>query len=80
MDLFGVDKRGLDRVDRELLGLLAGKFNAKPVGLSTLAVALGEEPETIESVIEPFLIRTGLLARTQRGREITQSGIDHLAS
>lgn len=80
MDLFGVDKRGLDRVDRELLGLLAGKFNAKPVGLSTLAVALGEEPETIESVIEPFLIRTGLLARTQRGREITQSGLDHLAS
>lgn len=80
MDLFGVDKRGLDRVDRELLGLLAGKFNAKPVGLSTLAVALGEEPETIESVIEPFLIRTGFLARTQRGREITQSGIDHLAS
>jgi Holliday junction DNA helicase RuvB len=80
MDLFGVDKRGLDRVDRELLWLLAGKFNAKPVGLSTLAVALGEEPETIESVIEPFLIRTGLLARTQRGREITQSGLDHLAS
>jgi Holliday junction DNA helicase RuvB len=80
MDLFGVDKRGLDRVDRELLGLLAGKFNAKPVGLSTLAVALGEEPETIESVIEPFLIRTGFLARTQRGREITQSGLDHLAS
>jgi Holliday junction DNA helicase RuvB len=80
MDLFGVDKRGLDRVDRELLSLLAQKFNAKPVGLSTLAVALGEEPETIEAVIEPFLIRSGLLARTQRGREITQTGIDHLAS
>lgn len=80
MDLFGVDRKGLDRVDRDLLGLLAGKFNAKPVGLSTLAVALGEEPETIESVIEPFLIRSGFLARTQRGREITQSGIDHLAS
>jgi Holliday junction DNA helicase RuvB len=80
MELFGVDQRGLDRVDRELLGLLAKKFNAKPVGLSTLAVALGEEPETIEAVIEPFLIRSGFLARTQRGREITQSGIDHLAS
>ncbi len=80
MELFGVDKRGLDRVDRELLGLLAEKFNARPVGLSTLAVALGEEPETIEAVIEPFLIRSGFLARTQRGREITQSGIDHLAS
>lgn len=80
MALFGVDRRGLDRVDRELLALLAEKFNAKPVGLSTLAVALGEEPETIESVIEPYLIRSGLLARTQRGREITQMGIDHLAS
>ncbi len=80
MELFGVDRRGLDRVDRELLGLLATKFNAKPVGLSTLAVALGEEPETIEAVIEPFLIRSGFLARTQRGREITQTGIDHLAS
>lgn len=80
MELFGVDKRGLDRVDRELLNVLAQKFNAKPVGLSTLAVALGEEPETIEAVIEPFLIRSGFLARTQRGREITQSGIEHLAS
>ncbi|MFZ9744782.1 MAG: Holliday junction branch migration DNA helicase RuvB [Aquiluna sp.] len=80
MELFGVDRRGLDRVDRELLGLLATKFNAKPVGLSTLAVALGEEPETIEAVIEPFLIRSGFLARTQRGREITQTGIEHLAS
>ena len=79
MDLFGVDTLGLDRVDRDLLTLLAEKFNTRPVGLSTLAVALGEEPETIEAVIEPFLIRSGLLARTQRGREITQAGIDHLA-
>jgi Holliday junction DNA helicase RuvB len=80
MELFGIDKLGLDRVDRDFLDLLAGKFNAKPVGLSTLAVALGEEPETIESVIEPFLIRSGLISRTQRGREITQLGISHLAS
>lgn len=79
MELFGVDTLGLDRVDRDLLTLLAEKFNTRPVGLSTLAVALGEEPETIEAVIEPFLIRSGLLARTQRGREITQAGIDHLA-
>ena len=79
MELFGVDSLGLDRVDRDLLRLLAEKFNTRPVGLSTLAVALGEEPETIEAVIEPFLIRSGLLARTQRGREITQAGIDHLA-
>jgi Holliday junction DNA helicase RuvB len=80
MELFAVDNLGLDRVDRDLLTLLAEKFNTRPVGLSTLAVALGEEPETIEAVIEPFLIRSGLLVRTQRGREITQAGIDHLAS
>jgi Holliday junction DNA helicase RuvB len=80
MELFGIDQLGLDRVDRDYLDLLAGKFNAKPVGLSTLAVALAEEPETIEAVIEPFLIRSGLIAKTQRGREITQAGIDHLAS
>jgi len=79
MELFTVDSLGLDRVDRDLLTLLAEKFNTRPVGLSTLSVALGEEPETIEAVIEPFLIRSGLLARTQRGREITQAGIDHLA-
>ncbi len=79
MELFAVDPLGLDRVDRDLLKLLAEKFNTRPVGLSTLSVALGEEPETIEAVIEPFLIRSGLLARTQRGREITQAGIDHLA-
>lgn len=79
MELFGIDTLGLDRVDRDLLKLLAEKFNTRPVGLSTLAVALGEEPDTIEAVIEPYLIRAGLLARTQRGREITQTGLEHLA-
>ena len=78
MALFEVDKLGLDRVDRTLLTMLATKFSAKPVGLSTLAVALGEEPETIEAVIEPFLIRAGLLQRTPRGREITSHGLAHL--
>lgn len=78
MELFEVDQLGLDRVDRTLLLMLATKFSAKPVGLSTLAVALGEEPETIESVIEPFLIRAGLMHRTPRGREITPSGLAHL--
>tara|TARA_B110000977_G_scaffold7422_1_gene10186 strand:- start:625 stop:1596 length:972 start_codon:yes stop_codon:yes gene_type:complete len=78
MALFEVDKLGLDRVDRTLLTMLATKFSAKPVGLSTLAVALGEEPETIEAVIEPFLIRAGLLQRTPRGREITSHGLFHL--
>ena len=78
MELFEVDEFGLDRVDRQLLNLLATKFSAKPVGLSTLAVAIGEEPDTIESVIEPYLIRTGLIHRTPRGREITQTGLAHL--
>jgi len=78
MALFEVDKLGLDRVDRTLLMMLATKFSAKPVGLSTLSVALGEEPETIEAVIEPFLIRAGLLQRTPRGREITSHGLVHL--
>lgn len=78
MELFEVDSMGLDRVDRALLQLLATKFSAKPVGLSTLAVAIGEEPDTIEAVIEPFLIRMGLLNRTPRGREITQAGLAHL--
>lgn len=78
MELFEVDEFGLDRVDRALLNLLATKFSAKPVGLSTLAVAIGEEPDTIEAVIEPYLIRTGLLHRTPRGREITEAGLRHL--
>lgn len=79
MELFEVDQLGLDRVDRTLLNMLATKFRAKPVGLSTLAVALGEEPETIEAVVEPFLIRAGLIQRTPRGREITALGLQHLA-
>jgi Holliday junction DNA helicase RuvB len=80
MELFEVDSLGLDRVDRALLNLLATKFSAKPVGLSTLAVAIGEEPDTIEAVIEPFLIRMGLINRTPRGREITQAGLSHLGN
>lgn len=80
MELFEVDSLGLDRVDRALLDLLATKFSAKPVGLSTLAVAIGEEPDTIEAVIEPFLIRMGLINRTPRGREITQAGLSHLGN
>ncbi len=78
MELFEVDELGLDRVDRALMNLLATKFSAKPVGLSTLAVAIGEEPDTIESVVEPYLIRTGLIQRTPRGREITRAGLSHL--
>jgi holliday junction DNA helicase RuvB len=78
MELFEIDAAGLDRVDRQILELLATKFSARPVGLSTLAVAIGEEPDTIEAVIEPYLIRKGLIQRTPRGREITESGKAHL--
>ena len=80
MALFEIDNQGLDRVDRQILRLLATQFAAKPVGLSTLAVAIGEEPDTIEAVIEPYLIRIGFIQRTPRGREITQSGIAHISS
>jgi Holliday junction DNA helicase RuvB len=78
MDIFEIDQAGLDRVDRQLLSLLATKFSSRPVGLSTLAVAIGEEPDTIEAVLEPYLIRQGLLQRTPRGREITEAGKAHL--
>ncbi len=80
MALFEIDEQGLDRVDRQILRLLATQFASKPVGLSTLAVAVGEEPDTIEAVIEPYLIRIGFIQRTPRGREITQSGILHISS
>jgi Holliday junction DNA helicase RuvB len=79
MALFEIDSQGLDRVDRQILRLLATQFAAKPVGLSTLAVAIGEEPDTIEAVIEPYLIRIGYILRTSRGREITQAGIQHIS-
>ena len=78
MELFEIDPEGLDRVDIAILTLLATKFASKPVGLSTLAVAIGEEPDTIEAVIEPYLIRKGFLQRTPRGREITPHGLAHL--
>jgi holliday junction DNA helicase RuvB len=80
MSLFEIDSQGLDRVDRQILRLLSTQFRAKPVGLSTLAVAIGEEPDTIESVIEPYLIRIGFLHRTPRGREITPAGLTHIES
>ncbi|WP_243718633.1 Holliday junction branch migration DNA helicase RuvB [Actinomadura sp. KC06] len=76
--LYEVDERGLDRLDRAVLGSLLRKFGGGPVGLSTLAVAVGEEPETVEVVAEPFLVRQGLLARTPRGRVATGAAWAHL--
>jgi holliday junction DNA helicase RuvB len=76
--LYEVDAEGLDRLDRSVLDALLRKFGGGPVGLSTLAVAVGEEPETVEVVAEPFLVRKGLIARTPRGRIATPSAWRHL--
>jgi holliday junction DNA helicase RuvB len=78
LELYEVDFRGLDRLDRGVLEAVVRRFGGGPVGLSTLAVALGEEAETVEVVAEPFLVRCGLLARTPRGRVATAAGWSHL--
>jgi len=80
LDLLEVDGEGLERMDRELLEAVALKFGGGPVGLSTLAVALGEEPDTIEDVYEPYLLQLGFLQRTPRGRVITELGRGHIGS
>ncbi len=78
LTLFEVDESGLDRLDRAVLDALCRRFGGGPVGVSTLAVAVGEERETVEEVAEPFLVRRGLLARTPRGRVATGAGWQHL--
>ncbi len=80
LELFEVDDVGLERVDRDLLDAVAHKFEGGPVGLSTLAVALGEEPDTIEDVYEPYLLQLGFLQRTPRGRVITALGREHIGT
>jgi holliday junction DNA helicase RuvB len=78
LELYEVDESGLDRLDHAVLGALVRKFGGGPVGLSTLAVAVGEEAETVEVVAEPFLVRAGLMARTPRGRVATPAAWEHL--
>src|SRR5437773_3985339 len=78
LELYEVDEQGLDRLDRAVLGALVRRFGGGPVGLSTLAVAVGEEAETVEVVAEPFLVRAGLMARTPRGRVATPAAWEHL--
>jgi Holliday junction DNA helicase RuvB len=78
LGVFGVDDRGLDKVDRTILAALCQQFRGGPVGLSTLAIAVGEQPETVEDVYEPFLIQQGLLARTSRGRVAMPAAYEHL--
>jgi holliday junction DNA helicase RuvB len=76
--LLEVDEQGLERTDRALLAAVVDKFGGGPVGLSTLAVALGEEPDTIEDVYEPYLLQLGFLQRTPRGRIVTELGREHV--
>ena len=78
LDLYDVDAIGLDRLDRAVLDTIVRKFRGGPVGLSTLAVSVGEEPETIESVVEPYLVRIGFLGRTPRGRIATPEAYRHM--
>ncbi len=78
LSIYEVDELGLDRLDRSVLVALIDRFNGGPVGLSTLAIAVGEEVETVEAVAEPFLVRNGLMARTPRGRVATAAGYLHL--
>ncbi len=78
LEMLEVDERGLDRLDREILSAICAKFAGGPVGLSTLAVAVGEEQDTIEDVYEPYLLQEGLIKRTPRGRTATPAAFEHL--
>lgn len=78
LEIYEVDELGLDRLDRAVLTALVDRFAGGPVGLSTLAIAVGEEVETVEAVAEPFLVRHGLMARTPRGRTATEAGYRHV--
>lgn len=78
LDMYEVDARGLDRLDRSVLQALVSTFGGGPVGLSTLAIAVGEETETVETVAEPYLVREGLMGRTPRGRIALPAAWEHL--
>lgn len=77
LELYDVDPIGLDRLDREVMNIILTRFGGGPVGLSTLAVSVGEESETVEAVVEPFLVRIGFLTRTPRGRVATRAAWQH---
>jgi Holliday junction DNA helicase RuvB len=80
LTLLEVDGQGLERMDRELMHAIVHKFDGGPVGLSTLAVSLGEEPDTIEDVYEPYLLQLGFIQRTPRGRIVTKLGREHVGA
>jgi Holliday junction DNA helicase RuvB len=76
--LLEIDGLGLDRTDRAFLSLMIDKFDGGPVGIETIAAALGEDRETLEDVFEPYLLQEGFIARTKRGREATERAYVHL--
>lgn len=78
LTLLNIDKYGLDSIDREILTTMIEKFNGRPVGLETIAVSIGEDTATIEDVYEPYLIQSGFLVRTPRGRQVTDLAYSHL--
>src|SRR5207248_5233069 len=80
LELLEIDEAGLERLDRELLRSIDEKYAGGPVGVSTLAASLGEEPDTIEYVYEPYLLQLGFIQRTPRGRTITALGRAHLGA
>ena len=78
MEMLEIDDMGLDRTDRKILNLIAEKFGGGPVGIDTIATAIGEERETIEDIHEPYLLQIGFLDRTRQGRKVTKSALKHL--
>ena len=80
LEALNIDRHGLDEVDHKILNTIIKKFHGGPVGLSTIATALGEDPGTVEEVYEPYLIKEGFLKRTPRGREVTPLAYDHLGA
>ena len=78
LEALNIDRYGLDEIDNKILTTIITKFKGGPVGLTTIATALGEDPGTIEEVYEPFLIKEGFIKRTPRGREVTELAWIHL--
>jgi Holliday junction DNA helicase RuvB len=78
LDALNIDRHGLDEMDNKILAVIIEKFGGGPVGLTTIATAVGEDSGTIEEVYEPFLIKEGYIKRTPRGREATESAWKHL--
>ena len=78
LEALNIDRYGLDEIDNRILTTIIDKFKGGPVGITTIATAIGEDPGTLEEVYEPFLIKEGFIARTPRGREVTDLAYRHL--